>query len=81
MQRFTKNERKLPKANEQFYLLSFRLAAVIWPFPSSFPAAVPSALKSTSQRLLAKTWQFSFLFSEGQHFCKHFLKVVGAFDI
>ncbi len=31
-----------------------------------------------SQRLLAKTWQFSSLFSEGPCFCSHLLKVKGA---
>jgi hypothetical protein len=31
-----------------------------------------------SQWLLAKTWQFASLFSEGLHFCFHFLKVKGS---
>jgi hypothetical protein len=33
---------------------------------------------SISQRLLAKTWQFPSLFSEGPHFCSHLLTVKGA---
>jgi hypothetical protein len=34
-----------------------------------------------SQQLLAKSWQFPSLFSEGPRFCSHFLKVKGAVKI
>jgi hypothetical protein len=51
--------------------LSYTLLAV--------PSGYPTAFKSISQRLSAKTWQYPSLFFEGPHFFEHFLKFEGAF--
>jgi hypothetical protein len=51
--------------------LSYTLLAV--------PSGYPTAFKSLSQRLLAKTWQYPSLFSEERRFLEHFLKFEAAF--
>jgi hypothetical protein len=52
-----------------------RLSNSLWAFPSASytllaeSSGCPTAFKSISHRLSAKTWQFPSLFSEGTRFC------------
>jgi hypothetical protein len=62
-----------PKTFQQPLAISQRLSYAILAVP-------PTAFKSISQQLLAKTWQSPSLLSERPHFCGHFLKFEGAFQ-
>jgi hypothetical protein len=45
-----------------------------------FPASANRRQGRIAQRLLAKTWQFSSLFSEALQFCLYLLKVKGTVE-
>jgi hypothetical protein len=45
-----------------------------------YPLSANRRVGRISQRLLAKTWQFTALFSEALHFCLYLLKVKGAVE-